>query len=200
MSKEVVGRENSLLRVKPVARASECAGNFEGHQKFVPHASIYTQSMSLPFCFLKLRSVAQFICREERFELKLVLFVQMHFRALFLSSILRVDTACRTRSDFPWAGRLPDVNGSIVCPQPGSDGSCVGVNLECLCRSLWDQVKARPAFDLWLSTKKASQDNYRNTQAIKVPLFYFGAEKNECCYLSELLRRHCLVRKRKLIL
>lgn len=83
-----------------------------------------------------------------------------------------------TESDFPWAERLPDVNGSIVCPELGSDGSCVGVNLECLCRSQWDQVKPRPAFDPWLSAKKGSQDNCAYTEVIKVPLFLIPGAGN----------------------
>lgn len=38
-------------------------------------------------------------------------------------------------------------------------------------------MKSRPAFDPWLSTEKGSQDNCRNRQAIKVPLFSVAEQR-----------------------
>lgn len=119
-------------------------------------------------------SVVQVLYGEEHFALKPLLFVQMSFHALFLSSMWCADAARRTGRDFPRA-EFPMWMAALCAPSLGW-WLCAGADLECLCTSQWDQVKPRLAFDPWLSTKKASQDNYRNIQVITVPLLFWCRE------------------------
>lgn len=119
-------------------------------------------------------SVVQVIYGEEHFALKSLLFVQMRSHALFLFPVCCVDEARRMRRDFPRA-EFPMWMAALCAPSLGW-WLCAGADLECLCTSQWDQVKPRPAFDPRLSTKKGSQDNYRNIQVIIVPLLFWCRE------------------------